>query len=1135
MHKKSVYKVIVAIVVALAFVLPSSAAFANIGITPNSDITMVESKMPEGPLGTVYVDDDRPPDWYDATHVKTIQEGITNASSGDTVFVYNGLYYGKVTTSKSVSLTGESKENTIIDGQGQDTEVVKMSSGTSISGFTVRSGKYGIYMTMGTSGVTIMNCIIHNTTSRGIYFLRSTSSSVTACEVYDTGVAIFAFLQAKNIEITNCDVHNNANGITLLASSLCVLTDNIMWDNEVNLIVEDGYNHDISPSNTVNGRPVYYLYSQSNLELNETHNVGFLALLQCTNITVTWGDTCGVVIVGTTDSTISNVSVHNSRTGIILQDSSNIDIIDCDVYTMNQAGVNSDGCSNINYVNINAWDCGTHGFTIWDETDTTITNCNVWNCGWFGIYINNGENIDLLNSNAYDNGQDRPEGGIYFDARYSNIINCTAYNNDEVGIYAQWAWTQETENNYINCTIYNNTRYGLYLNEISDSTITGCTIYDNGWGNDGFGMYVASMTKENLIHHNNFIDNNNSVYAFQENYWDNGSEGNYWSDYTGLDEDENGIGDTPYNITGCSYKDMYPLMVPIDEVSPVITDVLATPELQTTYEPVNITCTVTDNWNKVDTVKVNVTGPEGFTLEATMNEGSYWYEAIYPTIGVYYYFIWTSDTSGNPAVSDTYSFAISDIVTPVSSVDSLPTWKNTAPFGITATAYDDIGVENVTLYYRYSNESMWTWTEWTSYGTDEEAPWSWSFTGNDGYYEFYSIATDGYNVELPPDPLVADASTGLDTVLPVTTITLVGTIGENDWYTSPVDVTLSATDTLSGIASRWYKLDGGYWTLYTTTFTVSDDGEHTVEYYSFDSAGNQEATKTEGFKIDKTLPATEHELEGFIGEDGWYVTNVTVILTAEDETSGLNYTTYKIDNGDWETYSVPFIITEAGNHILYYYSVDLAGNTEPTSDVDIKIDHDTLPPVTTHEFDGVEGDNGWFVSDVTVTLGALDLSSPSGVNYTMYKLDDGEWTEYVEQFYVTEDDVYTLYYYSVDYLGNEEDVNEAELKIDQTAPTIELDAEELSPGKWLLIATVSDTTSGIAKVEFYLAGEFIDEVTEPPYILEVSGKGPAQAIVFDNAGHNTVSSSVEISQSQSQSQSSSPSVTLRMFSRLFGI
>ncbi|GAH68491.1 unnamed protein product, partial [marine sediment metagenome] len=132
------------------------------------------------------------------------------------------------------------------------------------------------------------------------------------------------------------------------------------------------------------------------------------------------------------------------------------------------------------------------------------------------------------------------------------------------------------------------------------------------------------------------------------------------------------------------------------------------------------------------------------------------------------------------------------------------------------------------LWYQYSEDGA-EWTDWTSYGTDTEAPWSWSFTGVDGYYEFYSIAVDDYgNVEEPPS--TADTSTGLDMVPPVTTIILDGTMGENDWYVSSVTVTLSATDELSGVESTWYQVDSGNWKIYTKLFTVSGDGHHTIYY-----------------------------------------------------------------------------------------------------------------------------------------------------------------------------------------------------------------------------------------------------------------------------------------------------------------
>ena len=68
----------------------------------------VSSVLSDG--NTIYVDDDAPPEWYDETHVRTIQEGIDVASDGDTIFIYNGVYQPStnIHVYKEVSIIGES-------------------------------------------------------------------------------------------------------------------------------------------------------------------------------------------------------------------------------------------------------------------------------------------------------------------------------------------------------------------------------------------------------------------------------------------------------------------------------------------------------------------------------------------------------------------------------------------------------------------------------------------------------------------------------------------------------------------------------------------------------------------------------------------------------------------------------------------------------------------------------------------------------------------------------------------------------------------------------------------------------------------------------------------------------------------
>ena len=175
MKQKEICKAIIAIAVTLAFVLPGSAAFANVGtikVTSNSKNTVdVNNNMggtimsdtlredtiltektvvPAVPLarGTVYVDDNAPPEWYDATHVHTITQGVAAAVAGDTVYVYNGTYNEKVTVSKRLNLVGESRNNVIVNGGGGGTVfyITTPVTKVNISTFSITNGQYGIFI-----------------------------------------------------------------------------------------------------------------------------------------------------------------------------------------------------------------------------------------------------------------------------------------------------------------------------------------------------------------------------------------------------------------------------------------------------------------------------------------------------------------------------------------------------------------------------------------------------------------------------------------------------------------------------------------------------------------------------------------------------------------------------------------------------------------------------------------------------------------------------------------------------------------------------------------------------------------------------------------------------------------------------
>ncbi len=114
-----------------------------------------------------------------------------------------------------------------------------------------------------------------------------------------------------------------------------------------------------------------------------------------------------------------------------------------------------------------------------------------------------------------------------------------------------------------------------------------------------------------------------------------------------------------------------------------------------------------------------------------------------------------------------------------------------------------------------------------------------------------------------------------DTTPPVTTINLAGAM-QGGFYITPVQVTLAATDDMSGVNYTMYKVDSGEWTTYTTPFVVSAEGTHIVSYHSVDKAGNIETTKTSPFTIKYPVKIT---IKGGLGVSATIQNNGTTAVT----------------------------------------------------------------------------------------------------------------------------------------------------------------------------------------------------------------------------------------------------------------
>ena len=106
-------------------------------------------------------------------------------------------------------------------------------------------------------------------------------------------------------------------------------------------------------------------------------------------------------------------------------------------------------------------------------------------------------------------------------------------------------------------TISQNNETGIIADFDSTGIIQGNVIAENK-----VGIELRGNSLNNVVYHNNFLNNTEQATSGGPlNVWDNGAEGNYWSDYNGVDSNGDGIGDTPY-IIDVNNTDHYPLMSP---------------------------------------------------------------------------------------------------------------------------------------------------------------------------------------------------------------------------------------------------------------------------------------------------------------------------------------------------------------------------------------------------------------------------------------------------------------------------------------------------------------------------------------------------------------------------------------------
>ncbi len=561
------------------------AAFVIACMIASTPLTMDSADLVSALPQTLTVPDDYP----------TINAALQNATDGDTIFVKAGAYNERLVIDKAVTLLGEDKESTIINGTNRGTVLLVKHDNVTISGFTViydqsPNSPKGIWM--------------WSTRLIGIHLLSAKYCSIAGNKIMDCGGGIWLYDSSRNTIADNY-LYRNDYGIRVEGSTNNLFEDNVVTGNwegmdfissnynrlRGNQMTANGHNfalngdkdlhylNDLDTSNKVDGKPIYCWVGIMNQAV--PNDAGYVVLIDCIKVSVNGLNLSdnhdGIIVVNSKDIRITNNSIGKISRGILCRNSINENIVGNNIESSTGIETNGNGTTITNN-SVYTWDIGifSSGYyqTVMGNTvNTTTSDTRMLQC--YGTYTSITEN------RMYGTG-------------YCRAIICGSNNLVYENVMVN---SHDLSVNSHASIIARNDVPGIALRGGSDNIICANRVTDclgislGGTDNQIYGNHVESGSygvsvgfgdpaycSNNVVYHNNFVNNRQQVENYQNpsNYWDNGAEGNYWSDYTGYDGNGDGIGDTPYNaigivrtnesktVTGVVATDNYPLMAPFD-------------------------------------------------------------------------------------------------------------------------------------------------------------------------------------------------------------------------------------------------------------------------------------------------------------------------------------------------------------------------------------------------------------------------------------------------------------------------------------------------------------------------------------------------------------------------------------------
>jgi parallel beta-helix repeat protein len=216
---------------------------------------------------------------------------------------------------------------------------------------------------------------------------------------------------------------------------------------------------------------------------------------------------------------------------------------------------------------------GTNGIVLEEAHDSILWWVTICDNTDNGLYFLGSRNCTLKYTHIINNRYNFGVEGLELEDYLHTIISCTINAKPIYYLINEHEVSLTEDSGYIaaiNCTTITvqnqnltNNRQGILLVYTKNSTIRNTNINKNL-----YGIYIQN-SENNIIYHNNFVNNTYQVkLEVTGNSWNDDVEGNFWNNYTGIDVNHDGIGDTPH-VLDDNNQDNHPLMGMFSEFSVV--------------------------------------------------------------------------------------------------------------------------------------------------------------------------------------------------------------------------------------------------------------------------------------------------------------------------------------------------------------------------------------------------------------------------------------------------------------------------------------------------------------------------------------------------------------------------------------